>query len=690
MLRYINPTKIGSVRLTHLCRVFISALFFVLMFLAQKVCAQTINIAWTADTNASVAGYDVCYGTSTGNYTSTVKVGKVTSAALTSMTANAYYIALAVYDSSGDKSGYSPELAVYSLNASAGTGGTISPSGSFYQSKGTSQTFTITPASGYHVAKVTVDGVSVGAPTSYTLSDITTSHTIAATFSNAAYTISASISGSNGSISPSGSVSASAGSTQTFTVTPSTGYTASVGGTCGGTLSGGKYTTKAIDANCTVTASFTLKSFTVTPSAGSGGKLGPSTPQTVSYDHTTSFTVTPNTGYGISSVTGCGGTLSRSEYTTGLITGNCTVTATFSQTHGIFASSGPNGAISPSGTVHANAGASQSFSITPAKGYEVASVGVDGVSVGAVTSYKFSDIAASHTISASFQPVAVPPVADAGPNRIRTDGVKVTLEAANSTDEKGPGIASYKWTQTGGTPVSILQPSSSQTGLNVTSQLGALNFQLTVTDKNGLKSTSGCIVNAVTADMPPTANAGPDQTVSGYTIVTLNGSQSTAARPGYITSYKWRQIDGPAVTISNSTSSHATIVAPEPATGNASLGFMLTVTDNNGLQSTDICFVNVSPEESGPKAVVGATQTVQAMAAVHLKGSSSTASNGIASYRWHQTGGQPVTLSNPASANPSFTSPRYGVQYGNTLTFRLIIQDTAGLRSRATQIVNFE
>ncbi|MCL2871925.1 MAG: hypothetical protein FWF41_02920 [Betaproteobacteria bacterium] len=46
---------------------------------------------------------------------------------------------------------------------------------------------------------------------------------------------------------------------KTYTVTPNAGYTlSSVGGTCGGTLSGNTYTTKIVTANCTVAASFAL------------------------------------------------------------------------------------------------------------------------------------------------------------------------------------------------------------------------------------------------------------------------------------------------------------------------------------------------------------------------------------------------------------------------------------------------
>jgi DNA-binding beta-propeller fold protein YncE len=84
-----------------------------------------------------------------------------------------------------------------------------------------------------------------------------------------------------------------------------------------------------MDAAKAVTATFTLKSHTVTPSAGANGALSPATPQTVAHGATTSFTVTPSAGYSIATVTGCAGSLAGSTYTTGPITASCTVSATF-------------------------------------------------------------------------------------------------------------------------------------------------------------------------------------------------------------------------------------------------------------------------------------------------------------------------------------------------------------------------
>ncbi len=71
----------------------------------------------------------------------------------------------------------------YTITASAGTGGSISPSGSVSVASGSGRTFTVTHASGYSVYRVTVDGVSVGRPTSYTFSNVKANHTISASFS---------------------------------------------------------------------------------------------------------------------------------------------------------------------------------------------------------------------------------------------------------------------------------------------------------------------------------------------------------------------------------------------------------------------------------------------------------------------------------------------------------------------------
>src|SRR6185369_12947600 len=108
--------------------------------------------------------------------------------------------------------------ASHTIVASAGANGTITPSGSVSVTHGANQSFTMTPAACYRVLDVLVDGVSVGAVTSFTFTNVQVDHTISVTFDNN-YPITATA-GAHGTISPSGIVNILCGSNQTFTITP--------------------------------------------------------------------------------------------------------------------------------------------------------------------------------------------------------------------------------------------------------------------------------------------------------------------------------------------------------------------------------------------------------------------------------------------------------------------------------------
>ncbi len=69
----------------------------------------------------------------------------------------------------------------------------------------------------------------------------------------------------------------------------------------------------------------------------------------------------------------------------------------------IRATAGAGGFITPSGDVSVRAGANQTFTITPNRGYAVSDVKIDGRSIGAVQSYTFENISASHTIEVQFR-----------------------------------------------------------------------------------------------------------------------------------------------------------------------------------------------------------------------------------------------------------------------------------------------
>ena len=115
------------------------------------------------------------------------------------------------------------KIQTFSITATAGANGSISPTGTFSKDYGSSQLFTATPTGGYDVNEWRVDGGIVdGNSTTYTLSNITAGHTVTVSFKIQTFSITATA-GSNGSISPSGTFSKDYGSSQLFTATPGTG-----------------------------------------------------------------------------------------------------------------------------------------------------------------------------------------------------------------------------------------------------------------------------------------------------------------------------------------------------------------------------------------------------------------------------------------------------------------------------------
>ncbi|HJV66416.1 MAG TPA: fibronectin type III domain-containing protein [Geomonas sp.] len=388
--------------------------------------AAIATLSWTPPTNYAggatiqdFVGYNVYLGTSSGSYTQKIDVGDLTSYTVNNLTdGTTYYFALTAYDSMGNESGYSSEVnnggassntttpTLYTISASAGAGGTISPSGSVALSQGASQTFTIAPSAGYTIAGVTVDGTSVGAVASYTFSNVTANHTIAASFAASTYTLIATAS-TGGTITPSGATTLASGGSQTYTITPAAGYHIS-GVTVDGTLVGSvsTYTFSNVVANHTISASFVINTYSITGTAGSGGTISPAGTTNVNSGGSQTYTITPAAGYSIAAVTVDGTPVGAvSSYTFSNVTANHTIGATFSlnSSYSITASvSGKGGSISPAGSTTVPAAGSLTYTITPATGYRVSAVTVDGVSVGAVSSYTFSNVTANHSITAKF------------------------------------------------------------------------------------------------------------------------------------------------------------------------------------------------------------------------------------------------------------------------------------------------
>src|SRR5204862_7961133 len=83
------------------------------------------------------------------------------------------------------------EIDTYTITATAGANGSITPAGAVTVNATASQTFTIAAATNYHVKDVKVDGVSQGAITTHTCTNVLANHTIYANFEIDTYTINA-------------------------------------------------------------------------------------------------------------------------------------------------------------------------------------------------------------------------------------------------------------------------------------------------------------------------------------------------------------------------------------------------------------------------------------------------------------------------------------------------------------------
>lgn len=230
----------------------------------------------------------------------------------------------------------------YAITATAGANGSITPNSVVNVNHGANQAFTITPDANYQISTITVDGVVVTNVPVYTFTNVTENHTIAVTFEEIPvnqFQITAST-GANGSISPNGIVNVISGNDQTFTITPALGYhidsvlvdeifddAATTSGT---------YTFSNVTANHTIRAVFAINTFTITATTDS------------------------------------------------------------------------NGSISPSGVTVYNYGSNASFLATPANGYQLDSMFIDGVYATPVPTYEFQNITANHTIHYTFTLIPLP------------------------------------------------------------------------------------------------------------------------------------------------------------------------------------------------------------------------------------------------------------------------------------------
>ena len=153
----------------------------------------------------------------------------------------------------------------------------------------------------------------------------------------------------------------------------------------------------------------------INATADSGGTINPSGLVPVTDGENQTFTIVADSCYQISEIyinnlnylSGEKAHSSPSFYTFTNVTSNQSIRLVFTQLiYSINATASAGGSIEPSGLEPVYCGGNKSYTITPLSGYEIEDVLVDGSSVGAVSSYTFTNVMADHTISASFNQIS--------------------------------------------------------------------------------------------------------------------------------------------------------------------------------------------------------------------------------------------------------------------------------------------
>ena len=261
------------------------------------------------------------------------------------------------------------------------------------------------------------------------------------------------------------------------------------------------------------------------------------------------------------------------------------------------------------------------------------------------------------------------PVANAGPNQTVGLGTTVTLDGTASSDVDGNPLT-YQWafgSKPTGSSATLANPATAKPTF-LADKAGQYVVQLIVND--GLVNSLPATVTISTLNTAPAANAGPNQTVTVGSTVTLNGSGSTDVDGNPLT-YQWSFASVP-------TGSAATIVGPTTVkptfivdkAGN----YVVTLIVNDGIVNSAQATVTITTSNTPPVANAGPDQPATVGSTVTLNGSGSTDVDGNPlTYDWMFVSvptGSTATFSNPTAAKPTFVADRAG-QY----VAQLIVND---------------
>jgi hypothetical protein len=247
-----------------------------------------------------------------------------------------------------------------------------------------------------------------------------------------------------------------------------------------------------------------------------------------------------------------------------------------------------------------------------------------------------------------------PPTSNAGPNQTVAVGALVQLDASKSSDLDGDTLT-FSWALTSAPPGSKAQLSGASAAKATFRPDVAGTYVAVVSVGDGLFwSEAHTNIIAISANPPPTANAGSNQTVATGSVVQLDGSSSSDL-DGDKLAYTWSLMVTPAgskASLSNTGIANPTFTADAPGTYVA----QLAVSDGTSTASAQVTIT----ANSIPVANAGPNQTVATGVTVQLDGSKSSDTDGDKlTYSWSLASvpsGSKATLASSTMVNPTFVA----------------------------------
>ena len=313
---------------------------------------------------------------------------------------------------------------------------------------------------------------------------------------------------------------------------------------------------------------------------------------------------------------------------------------------------------------------------------------------------------ATDTVTITVQNAA--PTANAGADRDATAGNTASLSVTANDPDGSNSAMTYSWSvngPTGAPTANLTSTTAATTGLVIPSNAwqASPNYtytvSVTVTDEDGATATDSAVLTV--NNRAPVADARTDKAYALHPQkVNLNSLSSsdpdydpqTDPVPNW--SYSWAKTGGTYtgnITINNATSGSANFTVPNEASIGDTIIITLTLGDGNGGTDTDSVTINVNapPQQTNnpPVADPGAAIQYFSMTTVNkdnptvsLDGSGSSDPDGdTLTYDWSRYGGTckaTITLTNPASAKPTFQWPS-SCAISTSVGLRLTVTDRA-------------